>query len=388
MPGVEDDGDTAMNSLIKQNLKFLLVLAAALFWLEASAAKPEKVTVTAANPNAALQGEALDVVISGSGFGHGSTVRFLVTGTRDDTQIGVGTVDYDELTGDLLASIQVLETAQVVEYDIEVRASSGRGGKGTTLFRVRKRGEDHRSGVEAALNCELVTVQGGTFLSDGLGLYEDGVDKVACGHSGTNSTYGIQLNTVSKGAIKRAIRKIDLAFGSCILDYDCVSIPPEFLEEASNPEDMEDVWIGTGPYPEMDHISLLPPGNHEMKSHIVPQGYADRFVIQLISRDPFPPELGQGLWCNMENSDFVWADAATVEDMTVCIWPDDNGDSLPDGYTITTGDTNCLTTWPQVIPREREATICSTAGDHPCDPDMCNVLGTVPLQLTLHATYQ
>ena len=78
-------------------------------------------------------------------------------------------------------------------------------------------------------------------------------------------------NTVSKGAIKRAIRKIDLAFGPCIKDYDCETIPPEFFEESLILEDMEDVWIGTGPYPGMGNISLLPPGNHEIKFHMSPK---------------------------------------------------------------------------------------------------------------------
>jgi hypothetical protein len=153
---------------------------------------------------------------------------------------------------------------------------------------------------------------------------------------------------------------------------------------------MEDVWIGTGPYPWMDHIQLMPEGKHEMKSHLVPQGMADLLVVQLMSADPFPPELGQGLWCNLEqNPEYNWSHAKTIEDMTVCIWPDNDGDSLPDGYTITTGDTDCLTPWPEVTPRDRIATICSTAGPLTCDgSDMCNLLGWVPFQMTLHATYQ
>jgi hypothetical protein len=255
------------------------------------------------------------------------------------------------------------------------------------------------SGEAAALNCELANDADDTVLSDDYGPYMDGVDKVGCGHSGTNSTYGIQLNTVSKGAIKRAIRKIDLAFGYCIQDYDCESIPPDFLNKATNPDDMEDVWIGTGPYPDMEHISLLGQGLHDLKFHMSPQGLADRYVVQLMSSDKFPSDLGTGGWCNLKNNlELDWYnDAKTMEDMTVCIWPDGNdADSRPDGYTITTGDiieahcpeTSPMETPPVVTPRFREATICSTFGDSACDGDMCNVLGTVPLQFTLHATYQ
>ena len=253
---------------------------------------------------------------------------------------------------------------------------------------------DPSDDVTGALNCELANDPGDTVLGDGLGPYMDDVDKVACAHGDTTqpNLSGIQLNTISKGPVKRAVRKIDLAFGDCVGPY-CEFIPAEFLAAAQSIDDMEDIWIGTGPYPddpEMTHIQLMDPGKWEMKSHMSPQGLAERFVVQLMDRDVFPVELGQGGWCNLDyNPEFGWADAKTAEDMTVCIWPDADGDSLPDGYTITTGDTDCLTTWPSVTPRERLATICSTAGPYTCDgSDMCNLLGTVPLQLTLHATYQ
>jgi len=129
-----------MNNHIKQFSMFFLALAASLFLLEAYAAKPVKLTVTGADPNTAQQGAPpLDVEISGSGFGPGSTVRFLVADTRDDTQIVVNGVTFDAATGKLKANIKVKDAALPVEYDIEVRTSSGRRGKGTTLFTVRTR---------------------------------------------------------------------------------------------------------------------------------------------------------------------------------------------------------------------------------------------------------
>lgn len=112
------------------------ILLTALVLGEAMAAPPDKTSVTGANPNSALQGESLDVVISGSGFGQGATVRFLVSGTRDDSQIAVNNVTYNEGDGTLTASIQVQGTAVVSDYDIEVQPLSGRKGKGTTLFSV------------------------------------------------------------------------------------------------------------------------------------------------------------------------------------------------------------------------------------------------------------
>jgi len=84
-----------MNSLIKKYFVLFLALMASVLWLEAQGAKPEKITVTEAIPSEALQGQGLPVRIKGSGFGPGSRVKFLVTGTNDDSQIDVGTVEDD-----------------------------------------------------------------------------------------------------------------------------------------------------------------------------------------------------------------------------------------------------------------------------------------------------
>jgi len=128
-----------MNSRIKQIFILFLALAASLFLLDAFAGKPVKVTVTAAVPDTAVQGDMTEVEIDGTGFDAGSTARFIVTDTRDDTQIDVNEVTFDAATGKLKAKIKVKDAAQPVEYDIEVKTSSGRRGKGTTLFRVRER---------------------------------------------------------------------------------------------------------------------------------------------------------------------------------------------------------------------------------------------------------
>lgn len=128
-----------MKTYIKQMLVLFLASLACLFLLDAHAGKPIKVEVVAAVPDEAIQGDALPVRIIGAGFDQGSTVRFIVTDTRDDTQIEVGTVIYDSGTGDLVAQVKVKDKALVIGYDVEVITSSGRRGKGTTLFRVRER---------------------------------------------------------------------------------------------------------------------------------------------------------------------------------------------------------------------------------------------------------
>lgn len=127
-----------MNSLIKYAVAILICLAGSLLWTDSAfGGKPNRITVTSVTPGYALQGEMKDVVIGGSGFSHGSTVRFLVSGTNDDAQVEItGTALLDEETGDLLVPIHVLEAATVDFYDVEVRTSTGRRGKGTDLFKV------------------------------------------------------------------------------------------------------------------------------------------------------------------------------------------------------------------------------------------------------------
>jgi hypothetical protein len=118
----------------------ILLLITAILMLGLSAAawakgKPTKVEVLNADPSVAAQGEVVDVIVSGSGFDAGSDVSYLVSGTTDNSQVVVESVEYIS-SSQLKTRIRPKENALVTDYDIEVRASSGRKGKGTTLFRV------------------------------------------------------------------------------------------------------------------------------------------------------------------------------------------------------------------------------------------------------------
>jgi hypothetical protein len=96
-----------------------------------------QVTVTAADPSSAVQGTVeLDVAVSGSGFDKTATVKFLVTGTTQTGGITVKKVNVRNPKS-LIATIAVADTAVVDKFDIEVALSSGRKGKGTTLFTVQ-----------------------------------------------------------------------------------------------------------------------------------------------------------------------------------------------------------------------------------------------------------
>jgi len=145
-----------------------VALAGLLYLSPAAAAPPVKVTVTGAAPDSALQGEALDVDISGSGFDIGSTVRFLVSGTKDDSQITVAGAVYDAGTGILTASIQIEGAALIADYDIEVQALSGRKGKGTTLFKVfSSNGGGNSEPLDTASCDELFGFAPGTCTAEG-----------------------------------------------------------------------------------------------------------------------------------------------------------------------------------------------------------------------------
>jgi hypothetical protein len=134
-----------MNSLIKCNLVILFCLTGSLLWVDnASGAKPtEDVIVDAFDPGSALQGQNLDLTISGSGFDDGSTVRLLIPATEkdpeDDTQVEViGEILFIKGKGKaerLIVPIHVLNAAPDVNYEVEV-TTSGRRGKGTDLFKV------------------------------------------------------------------------------------------------------------------------------------------------------------------------------------------------------------------------------------------------------------
>jgi len=100
--------------------------------------KGGKVTVELATPNSVIQTNEEDVTIVGTGFDNGSSVRFLVTGTTDDTQIEVvGPATFISST-ELKVHIKTNGSTATVDYDVEVQATSGRKGKGTTLFKVQQ----------------------------------------------------------------------------------------------------------------------------------------------------------------------------------------------------------------------------------------------------------
>jgi len=102
-------------------------------------AAPPRVTVSAAAPSAAYQGDTLDVVVSGSGFEPSAKVQYFVTGTTNPGGITVRSVRFTS-SAELVTTIEVSSTADLANFDIVVTLDSGRKGKGTTLFTVNAKG--------------------------------------------------------------------------------------------------------------------------------------------------------------------------------------------------------------------------------------------------------
>ena len=106
-----------------------------------STSQAQEVQVNSADPSSALQGTIdLNVEINGSGFDNSAAVDFFVTGT---TNPGGITVKKVKVRGPkkIIVTIDVDSLADADDFDIEVRLSSGRNGKGTTVFRVYVRGK-------------------------------------------------------------------------------------------------------------------------------------------------------------------------------------------------------------------------------------------------------
>jgi hypothetical protein len=100
-----------------------------------------QVKVTAADPASTYQGTvSLDVTVSGSGFDNSAKAQFFVTGTTNPGGITVKKVQFRN-SKELVATIDVADTAVVTSFDIVVALSDGRKGKGTTLFAVQAKGK-------------------------------------------------------------------------------------------------------------------------------------------------------------------------------------------------------------------------------------------------------
>ena len=115
--------------------KVIACFALAVLGLAPAVAAPP-VTVSLATPPSAEQGTiALDVVVNGNGFNASARVDYFVTGTNNAGGITVRKVVFRN-SKELVTTIDVAETADLANFDIQVMLDDGRKGKGTSLFKV------------------------------------------------------------------------------------------------------------------------------------------------------------------------------------------------------------------------------------------------------------
>ena len=101
-----------------------------------------QVKVTATTPASTYQGTvSLDVIVNGSGFDNTAKVQFLVSGTTNPGGVTVKKVAFHN-SGEVVATIDVADTANIASFDVVVMLDSGRKGKGTTLFAVQPKTAD------------------------------------------------------------------------------------------------------------------------------------------------------------------------------------------------------------------------------------------------------
>jgi hypothetical protein len=133
--------------------------------------------VNSADPAMAEQGTLnLDVEIAGDGFdSQVNVVEFLLPCEAEPcTDTGGVTVKDFTVRGrkKIIANIDVSDDATVAEFDIKVHSTSGggRGGKGTTLFRVQEK--DNGGGSGSTLSAEFCLIM--IMWAENLGLASDG----------------------------------------------------------------------------------------------------------------------------------------------------------------------------------------------------------------------
>ena len=244
------------------------------------------------------------------------------------------------------------------------------------------------------LNCILADAPGDSFLSDGLLEYEHDVDKVICrtGDSQPNKDPShVRFYTLGGGNVRQAVRKVDFVIdeSTCTNPAGCAVAPDGFFEVAAEFDDMEQGRFWVRAYDgelgsATPHIQDLPPdATYDVTMGFDVLGTAERWSFQLNSR---------AANCNLEGP------AVFSDDATLYVWPDDDMDGKPDGYTFTSAaaaniDTSSLP--PTVnVTGSRTATLCSNVGidgsgcDGPGGSDLCHLISQMEVQFTWHAVKQ
>jgi len=360
------------------------------------------VEVLSADPGSATPSTNLNVTIGGKGFDRTAKVKFLKTATEDPGGITVETITVLG-SSEIIANITVSASAALdQEYDIAVTQSRGRGGKGTTLFKVQSSNKPPDNATKCYVEDSEDTddTVPSTIMGDGIRLYTDGLDIVNCGIGDVvkDNLSPIRFRTLQGGSIANAIRFLNLDFTGKCTDVEaggCAALPENFFE----PSLLDTAQLNTRAITETfeDHIYEMPAGGPVMTGPIGidVQGYVERYAIQMRG----VPEAQHSTLClNIEDFDLV-ANSDPYYGINIYAWNDRDEDQYPDGYTISTGvisndeletDSGLPTVTASSSPVKR-ALVCSNIGPNgePCNKRkqrnaLCHTLGIVDMHFTMH----
>ena len=132
---------------------------------------PAQISVTSALPNSTTQGTInLNVTVGGKGFKAGANAQWFISGTTNPGGVTVNSTAFVN-SNTLTANITVSGTAYVGGFDIVVKNSDGRTGKGTELFAVQSKGTC--SDIPMQLIVMPQTRGQGGVSGDGLSIYNN-----------------------------------------------------------------------------------------------------------------------------------------------------------------------------------------------------------------------
>ena len=270
-------------------------------------------------------------------------------------------------------------------------------------------------------------------------MYSDAVDKVNCSIEGPSTPWPIRLGVGVKGNGANSVRKVDIALGTfetptalisalseeqqgqlgTAVDLDdypnlfASALEDDFIAGYPDMKEMDLIRLGVRPYRDdpdqtADGIHLLTPGKvYEMGMKFSIPG-TEHFNFSIAGQHYPGNESFTGINCETGFEGEILAHAPALDvatlgnvdddgvgmrDVSVYLWLDgDDADNLPDGYTVSTGKI----TPPggpgrptDISTARRYAAVCSAVGPAVCGnphaPSVCNFLGYVPVQFTMHA---
>lgn len=154
------------------NYRLAVILAfLAIITVLASTRASAQISVTSALPNSATQGTInLDVTVGGKGFKAGAKAQWFISGTTNPGGVTVNSTAFVN-SNTLTANITLSDTAYVGGFDVVVKNTDGRTGKGTELFAVQSKGTCTDTPLKLIVTPQ--TQGQGGISGDGLSIYNN-----------------------------------------------------------------------------------------------------------------------------------------------------------------------------------------------------------------------